>query len=90
MIDPKFKVIAELRNDLTTEELSNILNYIKELKEIYGITQSENLYYKTNPSNGYGDFGAIASCFCYLKDKKNYFAKLEYYDLLDGETKIAV
>ncbi len=91
MKDPKFKVIAELRDDLTKEQLHYISDSIQELENIYEVAQyNANLYCKVKAKNDYSDFGAVAFFYCNLKDNKAFFKKLAYYDLLDGETDIAV
>ncbi len=91
MIDPKFKVIAELRNDLAESDRNFILNEIDKRKEQYEIKNIEpHIYCKDTNIEQYNDVGYVAFFFFTLKDHKEFFSKLEYYDLWDNESEIAV
>ncbi len=91
MIDPKFKVIAELRNDLTEEQRENAIEKIKRVETAFKIANiNKNTYCKDTPEETYSDCGAVLFFYFTLRDMKEYFSKLEYYDLWDGESSIAV
>lgn len=86
-----FKVVAELRNDLTVNEKGVAMDKIDELQHKLKIVKvDETTYCKGQPIKDYDDFGAVAFFFSALKDMKEYFVKLEYYDLWEGNKRVAV
>lgn len=86
-----YKVVAELRNDLTDIQRDIVLKKIKELQTKFEIAQiDDKTYCKAGVIEGHNDFGAVSFFFFSLKDIKEFFYKLEYHDLWEGNTKIAV
>ena len=84
-----FKIIAKLRKDLSNKEKEKILKEIKRLKNILGVYQvNDSMYIRIRKNNR--DLGAACLFYLELKDEKQYFSKLEYYDYIYGETEIAV
>lgn len=84
-----FKIIAKLRKDLSNKEKEKILKEIKRLKNILGVYQvNDSMYIRIRQNDE--DLGAACLFYLELKDEKQYFSKLEYYDYIDGETEIAV
>lgn len=78
-----FIVRLELREDLTDEEKAFINNKINELKQIFGIEQNGNLFYKKN-NKLYDDIGPCNSFFIKINKFKSYFKLIEYDNLLQG------
>lgn len=86
-----FKVIAELRKDLTENERISVLNQIENLRHRLKIISIDNVTYcKEQPIHDYDDFGAVALFFSALKEIRGYFSRLEYYDLWEGNKRVAV
>ena len=86
-----FKVVAELRANLPENERISAVNEIKDLQSRLKIVNVDSVTYcKAQPINGYDDFGAVAFFFSALKDMKNCFSRLEYYDLLGDRKRVAV
>lgn len=86
-----FKVVAKLRDDLNQIDRKKALDYINEWQGKFQIMKiDDETYCKSGKINGHDDFGAVSFFFCVLEDKKEYFSKLEYYDLWEGENCIAV
>lgn len=86
-----YKVVAELRSDLSENERKSTLNAIKELQKKLRIINIDSVTYcKEQPIKGYDDFGAVAFFFSALKDMKAYFSHLEYYDLWENRKRVAV
>lgn len=86
-----FKVIAELRKDLTENERISVLNEIENLRHRLKIISVDSItYYKEQPIHDYDDFGAVALFFSALKEIQGYFSRLEYYDLWEGNKRVAV
>lgn len=91
MNEYNFKVVAELRNDLTDEQRKNAVSKIEELQRKFKIVKIDDATYcKAGAINGHDDFGAVTFFFCKLKRIKEYFGKLEYYDLPEGDISVAV
>lgn len=78
-----FIVRLELKEDLTDEEKAFINNKINELKDIFGVEQNGNLFYKKN-NKLYDDFGPCNSFFIKINKFKRYFKLIEYDNLLQG------
>jgi hypothetical protein len=86
-----YKVIAELRHDLSNEERETALKIIKDLQNRLKIVNIDSITYcKKQPIKGYDDFGAVAFFFAALKDINFYFSRLEHYDLTEEKKRIAV
>lgn len=86
-----YKVIAELRPDLPESERVSAVNAIRDLQNRLKIVNIDSVTYcKAQPINGYDDFGAVAFFFSALKDMKNCFSRLEYYDLRGDRKRVAV
>ncbi len=86
-----YKVIAELRQDLPEDERMSAVNEIRDLQNRLKIVNIDNVTYcKAQPISGYDDFGAVAFFFSALKDMKNCFSRLEYYDLWGDRKRVAV
>ena len=86
-----FKVVAELRDDLTENEKGVALDKIGILQQKLKIVKvNETTYCKVQPIKDYDDFGAVAFFFSALKDMKVCFSKLKYYDLWAGNKRAAV
>lgn len=91
MADYNFKVVAELREDLTVNEKGVAMDKIDELQRKLKIVKvDDTTYCKVQPIEDYDDFGAVAFFFSALKDMKELFVKLEYYDLWEGNKRVAV
>lgn len=91
MANYNFKVVAELRKDLTVSEKDVAMDKIDELQRKLKIVKvDETTYCKVQPIKDYDDFGAVAFFFSALKDMKGLFIKLEYYDLWEGDKSVAV
>lgn len=91
MTDYSYKVVAVLKDGLDIATAQAIQSEICDLKAKLHIQNLDTItYIKKQPYEKYQDFGAVAFFFCALKDKKDYFVKLEYYDLLGEKVKIAV
>jgi len=62
-----------------------------EIKSKLKIVNIDDVTYcKAQPIKEYNDFGAVAFFYCALKDIKEFFEMLEYYDLEEGECSVAV
>lgn len=86
-----YKVVAELRPDLSESERDNAINAIKDLQKRLRIVNVDTVTYcKEQPIIGYDDFGAVAFFFSALKDMKGCFSHLEYYDLWEDRKRVAV
>lgn len=86
-----YKVVAVLKSDLSENERLSAVNEIKDLQSRLKIVNIDNVTYcKAQPINGQDDFGAVAFFFSALKDMKNYFSQLEYYDLWGDRKRVAV
>ncbi|TRW22901.1 hypothetical protein FL857_10855 [Criibacterium bergeronii] len=84
-----FKVIARIKDDLNIEEREKITEKIEYLKNILGIYQvDDETYIRVRTNNR--DFAKACGFYYELKDEKNDFSKLEYYDYIDDEMEIAV
>lgn len=91
MNEYNFKVVAQLKNDLTEAQRNDAVSKIEELQRKFKIVKiDENTYCKAGEVNGSDDFGAVTFFFCKLKRIKEYFGKLEYYDLPEGDISVAV
>lgn len=86
-----FKVVAELKSNLSEEEQKAALEKIEHLQEVFEIAKLEDgTYCKAGTVKNYDDFGAVTFFFCVLKKEKECFSKLVYYDFTEGEEYVAV
>ena len=76
-----YKVVAELRPDLTELERETAVHRIKDLQQRLRIMNLDAITYcKEPPICGLDDFGAVGVFFAALDDMKDCFSRLEYYD----------
>lgn len=86
-----YKVVAELRTDLPERERCHAVNTIQTLQKKLRIVNVDKVTYcKAQPIHGRDDFGAVAFFFSALKDMKDCFSHLEYYDLWEDRKRVAV
>ncbi len=91
MNDYNYKVIAKLREDLSYNERQFIGEKIESLKQKMNIVKMGNdTYCKAQPIVNYDDFGPVGFFFVELGEFKEYFSKLEYYNMWRGEVDVAV
>ncbi len=91
MSNYNFKVVAELRSDLTDAQREKAIKEIEILQNKFNIIKiNDNTYCKAGEIKEHNDFGAVAFFFSKLKRMKEYFSKLEYHDLWEGDKRIAV
>ncbi len=92
MKDPKFKVIAELRDDLSSQEKVFAQNTINTWQKKFNIVNIYNNTYCFNTNNeSNNDVCAVAFFFSVLEELyAQYFSKLEFYDSFRGEISIGV
>lgn len=89
--DYNYKVIAELRGDLSDSERQFIGEKIESLKQKMDIVKvGSDTYCKAQPIVNYNDFGPVGFFFVELGEFKEYFSKLEYYNMWRGEVDVAV
>ena len=82
-----FKVIAEIKSDLSAQEKKLITEQMAILQENFHIIKADDgCYYKSGIINSQkDDFGPVTFFFCVLKRSSSYFSKLEYYDYTGKE-----
>ncbi len=80
-----FIVRLELKEDLSDEEKTFINNKIEGLKNVFGIEQEGNLFFKKNKKL-YDDLGPCCAFFIKINKFKKYFKIIEYDNLLQGIT----
>lgn len=86
-----YKVVAELKSSLSESEKEFISGKIDELKQKMGIVYiGDNTFCKEPPISEYNDFGPVCFFSIELEKYKEYFSKLEYYDIWRGAKDIAV
>lgn len=86
-----YKVVAELKPDLSEKERISAEKEIKDLQSRLRIVNIDNVTYcKAQPIDGHDDFGAVAFFFSALKDMKWCFSRLEYHDLWGDRKRVAV
>lgn len=91
MSDYNFKVVAELKSDLTDVQRENALKQIEAWQRKFQILKIDHeTYCKAGLIKEHDDFGAVTFFFCKLKRMKECFSKLEYYDLWEGDKRVAV
>lgn len=91
MDEYNFKVIAKLRDDLTEEQRRFALSYIEKFQKKLKIQKlDEQTYCKELPIKGLSDFGGVTLFYSTLEDIKEYFSRLEYYDIPEGDSHVAV
>lgn len=86
-----YKVIAVLRDDLSVEERQFIEEKMSALMNKMGIVNiGDNTFCKKPPIVEYNDFGPVGFFYVELEKLKDYFSKLEYYNMWRGVRSIAV
>ena len=91
MNDYNYKVIAKLREDLSANARQLTGENIESLKQTMNIAKvGDDMYCKAQPIVNYNDFGPVGFFFVELGEFKEYFSKLEYYNMWRGEVDIAV
>ncbi len=87
-----FKVIAELRDDLSEEERAFAEDKIKSYQNQFKIVNTDgSTYLKRQPITGNNDdYGAVIFFYFALEDMKNYFERLAWYDIRGGRERVAV
>jgi hypothetical protein len=91
MANCNYKVVAELRPDLTETERNSVMKRIQDLQTRLAIVNLDNVTYcKAQPIKGHDDFGAVTFFYSALKDIKGCFSRLEYYDLWGDRKRVAV
>jgi hypothetical protein len=91
MSDCNYKVIAELKPDLSDDDRLFINEKIDVLKsKMHIINVDNNTFCMEQPKREYEDFAPVGFFFVELEEFKNYFSKLEYYNLWRGEVEVAV
>lgn len=86
-----YKVVAELREDLSEEERERALTEIEERQRKFKIVKIDgNTFCKAGAITGESDFGSVSFFFFSLEEIKAFFSKLEFYDIGEGEKRIAV
>lgn len=84
-----FKVIAKLKDDLPTDKLEFITNYIALWQEKFNIIKTDDVTYLSKVSEN-DEFGNTIFFFFSLEKNKDFFSKLEYYDLEEGGVRVAI
>lgn len=95
MSDYNFYVVAELRDDLSTEDKEKAWATIKENKERYGIINLDDISYRQAPPVvDIQDLSSIGFFYCELElslcGKEGLLKRLELYDVKEGLKKSAV
>ena len=91
MAEHNFKVVAVLRDDLTPAQRLTAERQLCTLQRKFQIEKiDDETYCKGGPVTDNDDFGPVTFFYCKLKRIKEYFCKLEYYDLWEGEKSVAV
>lgn len=86
-----YKVIAELREDLTDEERTEAQAYIAKWQGKFELELVDgNTYRKAGVIKGHSDFGSVTFFFFKMEEIGRRFSKLEYYDLYEEEMIVAV
>lgn len=87
--DYGFKIIAQLKDELSEEDRKIINSKIEYLKQLLEITQlDDTTFVKIRTDNQ--DLASACGFFFELEDYKEMFKKLEYYDYIDDEMEILV
>lgn len=86
-----FKVIAEIKSDLSDNDKKFILEQLSDYQKRFQIIRADDgCYYKNGIVNSQkDDFGPVTFFFCVLKRFSSYFSKLEYYDYTGKEVFVA-
>lgn len=91
MAEHNFKVVAVLRDDLTPAQRLTAERQLCALQRKSKSRRSTmRLIARAGPVTDNDDFGPVTFFYCKLKRMKEYFCKLEYYDLWEGEKSVAV
>ncbi len=86
-----YKVIAELKDDLTPDEKAKALSEIEKWQKKFKIVKIDgNTYCKGGIITNESDFGSVSFFFFSLEEIKTFFSKLEFYDMGEGEKRVAV
>lgn len=76
-----FEVVAEIREDLTAKQKADLNAYINHWANVYSLTKENGRYHKSGTVKSQkDDFAPVAVFFSILRDYKQLFYKLEYYD----------
>ena len=91
MAEHNFKVVAVLRDDLTPAQRLTAERQLCALQRKFQIEKiDDETYCKGGPVTDNDDFGPVTFFYCKLKRMKEYFCKLEYYDLWEGEKSVVI
>lgn len=91
MNDYNFKVIAELKNDLSKKDRIFAEDQFNKLQRKWKIKKLDDItYVKDGNIKDIDDIGAVSFFFLDLKDIKKYFSILRYNDLWYGQDEIAI
>lgn len=86
-----YKVVAELREDLSEEERERALKLIEKWQKKFEVAKiDDTTYCKAGTVTGLDDFGPVTFFYSMMKRFKQYFSKLEYYDFDTEEKFVAV
>lgn len=86
-----FKVVAQLRDDLTQEEREKAVHRIDFLKQKLRLIQLDTgEFVKGSPNEVYEDLGSVYLFYCGLADNKHWFSKLIYHNFYQDVTCQAV
>lgn len=86
-----YKVIAQLRDDLSEQQYQAASSEIQMYQEKFGIIKIDyQTYCKAEGTENGSDFGAVTFFYVALEDMKEIFKKLEYYDLEEKSKRVAV
>lgn len=86
-----YKVVAELREDLSPQEREKAQSEIKKRQMKFKIAKLDgSTYCKDGVITDENDFGSVSFFFFSLEEIKMFFSKLEFYDIGEGEKRIAV
>lgn len=86
-----YKVVAELREDLSPQEREKALELIEKWQNKFEVVKIDDMTYcKAGCVTGLDDFGPVTFFYSMMKRFKQYFSKLEYYDFDTEEKFVAV
>ena len=82
-VQRNYEIYAELRKDLSSNELEFIRKILEELKDKYEIEEEDGVFFRPN-SYGYNDVPFCVAFFTMLRKYKDYFEQLTYNSYLEG------
>lgn len=89
--DYNYKVVVKLKSDLSETDREIVIGKIEDLQRRLKLIKSDDVtYHKAAPIHEYDDFGAVTLFYCALEDMKEYFERLEYYNLWENRKRVAV